>query len=216
MAGNASFVPLRQRTKLGLNCSILVMALCTSMVLMDQSGYAAINARIDTILLVSALIKKNQPNGPFSALFWNANSKWVEVVSWVKWVINKRVTISVAVVKQKQGKPHPPPPPPWHGKDGRRIEVRQRASSGKGKKEQLWQEKDMERAFTLWEENEAKSPKDKLSKRQIALECGIPYTTFCERVSGRRGGGQRGKIAGGKREPKILDRGEQVGNISSG
>ena len=69
MAGNASFVPLRQRTKLGLNCSILVMALCTSMVLMDRSGYAAINARIDTILLVSALIKKNQPNGPFFALF---------------------------------------------------------------------------------------------------------------------------------------------------
>ena len=103
MAGNASFVPLRQRIKLGLNCSILVMALCTSMVLMDRSGYAAINAGIDTILLVSALIKKNQPNGPFSTLFWNANSKWVEVVSRVK-----RVTISVAVVKQKVGKPHPP------------------------------------------------------------------------------------------------------------
>ena len=174
MAGNASFVPWRQRTKLGLNCSILVMALCTSMVLMDQSGYAAINARIDTILLVSALIKKNQPNGPFSALFWNANSKRVEVVSGVKWVIIKRVTVLVAVVKQKQGKPCPPPPPPWRGKDGIRIGVRQRASSGKGKKEQLWQEKDMERAFTLWEENEAKPPKDKLSKRQIALECGIP------------------------------------------
>ena len=111
MAGNASFVPLRQRTKLGLNCSILVMALCTSMVLMDRSGYAAINARIHTILLVSALIKKNQPNGPFSALFWNANSKQVEVglpESGVKRVIIKRVTILVAVVKQKQGKPRPP------------------------------------------------------------------------------------------------------------
>ena len=89
-----------------------------------RSGYAAINARIDTILLVSALIKKNQPNDPFSALFWNANSKWVEVglpKSGVKWVIIKQVTISVAVVKQKQGKHPPPPPPPWHGKDGRRI-----------------------------------------------------------------------------------------------
>ena len=121
MAGNASFVPLRQRTKLGLNCSILVMALCTSMVLVNQSGYAAINARIDTILLVSALIKKNQPNGPFSALFWNANNKWVEIhlglpKSRVKRVIIKRVTILIAVVKQKVGKPRPPP---WHGKDGR-------------------------------------------------------------------------------------------------
>ena len=120
MAGNASFVPLRQRTKLGLNCSILVMALCTSMVLVDQSGYAAINARIDTILLVSALIKKNQPNGPFSALFWNANSKWVEVhlglpKSGVKWVIIKRVTVSGAVVKQKVGKPSPPNTCAWEG-----------------------------------------------------------------------------------------------------
>ena len=115
MVGNASFVSLRQRTKLGLNCCILVMALCTSMVLMDQSGYAAINARIDTILLVSALIKKNQPNGPFSALFWNANSKQVEVClpkSGVKRVIIKWVTLSVAVVKQKVGKPCPPPSPP--------------------------------------------------------------------------------------------------------
>ena len=103
-----------------------------------------------------------------------------------------------------------------HGKDGRRIGVRQRASSGKGKKEQLWQEQDMERAFTLWEENSSKQPKDKLSKRQITLQCGIPYTTFCERVSGRQGGGQRGKTAGGKREPKIVDPGEQAGNISSG
>ena len=131
MAGNASLVPLRQRTKLGLNCSILVKALCTSMVLMDCSGYAAINVRIDTILLVSSLIKKNQPNGPFSALFWNANSKRVEVgllKSGIKWVIIKRVTVLVAMVRQKVGKPCPPPPPPWRGKDGRRIGVRQRAS----------------------------------------------------------------------------------------
>ena len=122
MAGNASFALLRQRTKLGLNCSILVMALCTSMVLMDRSGHAAINARIDTMLLVSALTKKNQTNGPFSAAFWNANSKWVEVglpKSRVKLVIFKWVTILVAVVKQKIGKPCPPKGV-RHGKDGRK------------------------------------------------------------------------------------------------
>ena len=109
-----------------------------------------------------------------------------------------------------------PPPPPRHGKDGRRIGLRKKASSGKIKKKQLWQEKDMEMAFNLWEENDQKQPKNKLSKRQIALQCGIPYTKFCERVSGRQGGGQRGKIAGRKRESKILDQGEQAGNISSG
>ena len=81
------------------------MALYT---LMDQSGYATINARIHTRLLVSAQTKRNQPNGPFSAPFWNANSKWVEVglpKCKVKQIIFKRVTISVAVVKEKQGKP---------------------------------------------------------------------------------------------------------------
>ena len=157
-------------------------------------------------MLVSALIKKNQPNGPFSALFWNANSKRVEVglpKSGVKQVIIKRVTVSVVVIKQKVGKPHPPPPPPRRGKDGRRIGVRQKASSGKGKKEQQWQEKDMERAFTLWEENDTKQPKDKHSKRQIALECGLPYTTFCERVSGRRGGGRGAKLLVAKGSQKF-------------
>ena len=110
----------------------------------------------------------------------------------------------VVVVKQKVGKPRPPKEARC-GKDGRKIGIRQKASSGKGKKEQQWQEKDMDRAFNLWEENDSKQAKDKLSKRQIAKECGIPYTTFCERVSGRCGGGKRGKIAGGKRDPKILN-----------
>ena len=162
--------------------------------------------------------QKEPTKWPFSAPFWNANSKWVEVdlpKSRVKQVIFKWVTISVAVVKQKVGKPRPPKEP-QRGKDGRKIGVRQKASSGKGKKEQQWQEKDMERAFNLWEENDAKQAKDKLSKRQIDKECGIPYTTFCERVSGRCKGGKRGKIAGGKRDLKILNQGEQAGNVSSG
>ena len=158
------------------------------------------------MLLVSALIKKNQPNGPFSALFWNVNSKWVEVglpKSGVKWVIFKWVTVSVAVVKQKVGIPCPPKEPQC-GKDGRKIGVRQKASSGKGKKEQQWQEKDMERAFNLWEENDVKQAKDKLSKRQIAKECGVPYTTFCERVSGRCGGGKGAKLLVAKEIQRFL------------
>ena len=119
----------------------------------------------------------------------------------------------VAVVKQKIGKPHPPKDV-RHGKYGRKIGIHQKASAGKGKKEQQWQEKDIERAFNLWEANDSKPAKKKLSKRQITKECGIPYTTFCERVSERHGGGKRGKTAGGKREPKILNQGEQAGNIS--
>ncbi|MCG8621559.1 MAG: hypothetical protein MJE68_06105, partial [Proteobacteria bacterium] len=37
-----------------------------------------------------------------------------------------------------------------------------------------------------------------------------PYTTACERLKGCRGGGKCGKIASGKRKPKILDKGERV------
>ena len=66
----------------------------------------------------------------------------------------------------------------------------------------------------MWEANAEKKPEERLSKRQIALDCKIPYTTFCERVSGRQGGGQRGNIAGGKWDGKILDKGKQVGSLS--
>ena len=108
MAGNASYALLKQRTKWGLNCSILLMALCTLMVWMVQSGYAARNARKHTMWLVSAQISQNQQNGPFCVAFLSANSKRVRVDLHVKWVITKWVTISVVVVKQKKGKPRPP------------------------------------------------------------------------------------------------------------
>ena len=66
------------------------------------------------MLFVTAQTKKNQQNGPFSAPFWNANSKWVEVdvTEQTKRVISSLFT----VVKQKQGKPKI-----WHGNDGRYI-----------------------------------------------------------------------------------------------
>ena len=53
----------------------------------------------------------------------------------------------------------------------------------------------------------------KLSKLAISKRTGIPYTTVCERLSGHRGGGKRGKIAGGKCQSKVLDEGKQAGNI---
>ena len=116
------------------------------------------------------------------------------------------------MAKQKKGKLWLQKPV-RHGKDGRKIGVHHKASSGEGRKEQQWSEADLDRAFDLWEANDGKQPGEKLSKCQIALEHGIPYTTFCERVSGRRGGGKRGKIARGKWEPKILNWGKQAGNI---
>ena len=45
MAGSVIYAVLRPRTKWGLKCSILVMALCIQMELMVPSGYAAKNAR---------------------------------------------------------------------------------------------------------------------------------------------------------------------------
>ena len=42
-------------------------------------------------------------------------------------------------------------------------------------------------------------------KEDISIDTGISYTTLCERLSGRRGGGHHGKIAGGKCQARILD-----------
>ena len=114
-----------------------------------------------------------------------------------KWVI-----IMVLVVKQKKEKPCPPMPE-CRGKDGRKIGVRKAASSGLGKKEQKWTEEQIDQCFVLWEQNNDLPPEQKRSKRQISIECGVPYTTVCERLSGRRGGGCKGKIAGGKQQGKV-------------
>ena len=103
MAGNASYALLKQRTKWGLNCSILLMALFTLMELMVRSGCVAINARKHTMSVVCVQISQNQQNGPFCAASLSASSKRVRVdlpQSEVKRVI-KRVTILVLVAKQK-------------------------------------------------------------------------------------------------------------------
>ena len=206
MVGNASYALLKQRTKLGLNCSILLMVLYTSIVWMVQSGYAARNARKHTMWLVSAQISQNQQNGPFCVAFLSANSKRVRV-DLPKRVITKRVTVSVVVVKQKKGKPRPQKEE-RRGKDGRKIDPRRAASSGKNQKEQNWSEQDMDRAFDMWENNPNLPPQERKSKRQISLETRIPYTTLCKRLLGRRGGGCCGKIAGGKCQARILDTGK--------
>ena len=98
-------------------------------------------------------------------------------------------------------------------KTGGELVKGQKASAGEGIKEQKWSVADMDEVFDLWEANKNKPPKEKLSKLAISKQTGIPYTTVCERLSGRRGGGKRGKIAGGKRQPKVLTAGKQAGNV---
>ena len=125
----------------------------------------------------------------------------------LKWVV-KWVIFPFTVAKQKTTS---------HkikcGKDNRQIAPRKKASAGAGFKEQLWDVKDLDLAFDLWEANKDKPPKEKLSKLAISKKTEIPYTTVCERLSGCHGGSKRGKIAGGKCQLKVLDEGKQVGNI---
>ena len=189
MAGNASYALLKQRTKPGLNCSILLMALCTSMVWMVQSGYAARNARKHTMWLVSAQISQNQQNGPFCVAFLSVNSKRIRVDLHVKQVITKRVTISVVVVKQKKGKPRPPKEECW-GKDGRKISPRREASSGKNKRKRTGQKRTWTGLFTCGRTqtclHKRESPKGKYLWRQ-----GFP-TLPC--VRGCQEGGVEGTV----------------------
>ena len=88
-------------------------------------------------------------------------------------------------------------------------EEKKKVMSHKGKKNQVWKEKQMDRAEELWKQNDDKNPKDRLSTRTIAVMCGLPKTTVIERQSECQKG--HGHIAGGKRQPRVLSKGEQVG-----
>ena len=195
--------------------SISLMALCTLTISMDLSGFFASNARKHITLTVFGQIKSNQLGGPFCAPLMSAGSGEkskrvtpIKLTTQFKRVIFKWVIVPIPVAKQKETKKKLP----HRGKDGRHIGPRRAASSGKGKKEQTWTEADIEEAFDLWEANPSKKPEEQLFKRQISQKTGVPYTTVCERLSGRRGGGKRGKIAGGKRTGKVLDKGKQAGS----
>ena len=68
----------------------------------------------------------------------------------------------------------------------------------------------MQRAFDLLASNKGKPKNEQLTYKDIATIVQIPYTTVCERLSGRRGHGT-GKCAGGKRQPRVLTEGKQAG-----
>ena len=197
--GSASFVVLRPQTRWALKCSTSPMVLSIQMVSTKRNGSAATNVNTLTTWTVLHMKKTQNSTSTLSAPLMNVeNSKRVI----------KRVIFPFSVAKQKTTKKK------RLGKDGRWIGKRQKASAGEGSKEQLWSVADMDEVFHLWEANQNKPPKEKLSKLAISKKTGIPYTTVCERLSGRRGGGRRGKIAGGKRQPKVLTAGKQAGNFN--
>ena len=181
LVGNVSYALLRQRTSLALKVSILQIVLYTPMVLIVPSGFSAINARIHTMSPVCVQINQNQQHGPFYAASLSVNRKRVGP-DLLKRVV-KRVTVSVLVAKEKKGKPRKLKE--CRGKDGHKIGIRRQASAGKNKKEQSWSEADIDKAFDLWEKNSELPAGQRLSKRQISIQCGVPYTTICERLSGR-------------------------------
>ena len=176
----------------------------TLIVSMVLSGCAATNARKLTTWSVLLQKKKKASSSPFIAPLMSVGSRDQVKRVDLKWVV-KRVIFPFTVAKQKMT-PHKIK----CGKDSRCIAPRKKASAGEGFKEQLWSVANMDLAFDLWEANKNKPPKEKLSKLAICKQTGIPYTTVCERLSGHRGGGKRGKIAGGRCQSKVLDEGEQA------
>ena len=202
--GSATFVLWRPGTKWGLKCNISVMVLCTLMVLTIENGYVATAARKDTIWSVSPLRNLKQSNGlSYAPSMPVGNRLDLKRVAALSKRVIKRVTFSFSVPKQKTTTKKI-----RRGTDGRRIPVRKAASAGKGKKEQGWKEKDIDEMFRLWARNDELQPEQKLSISKIAKQCGVPYTTSCERLKGRRGGGKCGKITGGRRMSRALSAGE--------
>ena len=210
--GSVSSALFRLRTRWGLKCSILVMVLFTQMVSTKGSRFSAMDAKKHSIWTVSPLKNLKHSNGlscvPLMPVGNSLDLKWIIMSKRVVWVV-KRVIFQILVAKQKMGKKHQK-----RGKDGRAIPERKAASSGKGQQEQRWTEEDMEEVFNQWEANDHLLPgQKKKSKRQISKDTRVPYTTVCERLSGRQGGGKRGKIAGGKRTLKVLDEGKHAGSF---
>ena len=205
LVGSVSYVPLKQKTNLALKCSISVMGLFTRILSMVASGCAVISARKHTIWPVSHKKKKKTSNGPSCAGLMNAKSDLSERV--VKRVVKRVIFPTCSSVPGPRQKTTPSKK---RGKDGRRIAPRKEASAGRNRKEQQWTEADMDEVFDLFERNKTLPPGEQMSIRAISKQTGVPYTTCCERLKGRRGGGKRGKIAGGKRTGKMLDKGERV------
>ena len=202
--GSVSFVLLRHQTRWGLKCSTLAMGSSTLIVSTKRRGCVAINAKRLSICAVSLRRKKKISNFPSCAglMSVGSNPKFKRVGLDLKRVV-KWVTFLFTVARQKTTKKKV-----RRAKNRRVIAPRKTASTGRDKKEQLWKVEDLDKAFDLWERNKDLPPKERWSKNKILKETSIPYTTICARLSGRCGGGKRGKIVGGKCTAKVLKAGK--------
>ena len=225
LVGSASYAMKRPRTKLASKTSLWLMAMLFLLtVLMAQSGSFALPVRSCTTLNVSLVTQNNKSmpkDGHLPAHSMTVKVKQTkqvtlstnnpgyprsinQVTNWVsKWVTIFELYYYRKMAKMKFSK---------KGKGGKTLQTpdeKRKAMSYKGRKNQTWKEQQMDRAEALWLENEEKSPKDKLSMRAIAVMCGLPKTTVIERLSGHCT--EHGHIAGGKRQPRVLSKGEQVG-----
>ena len=187
-------------------------------VLMAQSGSFALPVRSRTTFNVSLVTQNNKSmpkDGHLPAhsmsvkvTLSNNNPGYPRSINWVTNWVSKWVTIFELYYCRKMAKTKFS----RKGKGGKTLktpEEKKKAMSHKGKKKQTWKEQQMDRAEALWLENEEKSPKDKISMRAIAVMCGLPKTTVIERLSGCHQG--HGHITGGKRQPRVLSKGEQMG-----
>ena len=131
MAGSVIYAVLRPRTKWGLKCSILVMALCIQMELMVPSGYAAKNARKPITWNVSLKIKKEKSSSPFFVLLMNVEELGGRGL--VKRVVKQVTFLTLFSVGPRQ---KTTAKKIRRGKDGRRIAPRKDASAGRDTNEQ--------------------------------------------------------------------------------
>ena len=103
LVGSALFALLRPRI---LRNSTLLMVSFTQILLMDLSGFSAINAKTHIMSTACAQIKRKPSGGPFIALLMNVRSdeNFKQVTSFHLKQVTKQVTSLVLVAKQKMMK----------------------------------------------------------------------------------------------------------------
>ena len=198
----------------------LMAMLCLLTVLMAQSGFFGLPVRSRTTLNVALVTQNNKSmpkDGHLPAHSMSVKVKQTKRVTLstnnagyprcinqvTNWVTIFELCYCRKMAKMKFSK---------KGKGGKTLQTpdeKRKAMSHKGRKNQTWKEQQMDRTEELWLQKEDKSPKDKLSMRAIAVMFGLPKTTVIERLSGHCKG--HGHITGGKRQPRVLSKGEQAG-----
>ena len=184
------------------------------MVLMAESGSFAPPVRSCTTLNVSLVTQNNKSmpkDGHLPAHSMSVkekeskqgtlstnNPEYPRSINWVTNWVTKKVTIFELCYCRKMAKTKFLK----KGKGGKTLqtpEQKRKAMSHKGRRNQMWKEKQMDRAEELWQQNKDNNPKDRLSMRTIAEMCSLSKTTVIERLSGHHK--CHGHIAGEKGSP---------------